>query len=79
MTLLPARQNETVTLRIRADRAGDVHVHGYDQNVTLRVGSEVVYVYSCVATLLIYLFIAGIPGHCATGASARVRRAVWEC
>jgi hypothetical protein len=42
MTVLPARQNETVTLRIRSDRAGDVHVHGYDQNVTLQVGSEVV-------------------------------------
>jgi hypothetical protein len=42
MTILSAKQNEMVTLRIRSDRAGDVHVHGYDQNVTLEVGSEVV-------------------------------------
>ncbi|WP_129645734.1 cupredoxin domain-containing protein [Peristeroidobacter agariperforans] len=42
MTVLPVRQNETVTLSIRSDRAGDVHVHGYDQNVTLKVGAEVV-------------------------------------
>ena len=42
MTLLPARRNETVTLRIRSDRAGEVHVHGYDQNTVLQVGAEVV-------------------------------------
>ncbi|MFC4311763.1 hypothetical protein ACFPN2_21950 [Steroidobacter flavus] len=42
MTVLPAKQNETVTLRIRSDRAGEVHVHGYDQNVVVAAGSEVV-------------------------------------
>ncbi len=42
MTLLPAKQNQTVTLRIRSDRAGEVHVHGYDQNVVVTAGSEVV-------------------------------------
>lgn len=41
MIILPARQNETVTLRIRSDRAGEVHVHGYDQNAILNVGAEV--------------------------------------
>lgn len=42
MTILPARHNDTVTLRIRSDRAGEVHVHGYDQNTVLQVGGEVV-------------------------------------
>ncbi|WP_129782190.1 hypothetical protein [Peristeroidobacter soli] len=42
MTVLPVRQSETVTLRIRSDRAGEVHVHGYDQNVVVVAGAEVV-------------------------------------
>lgn len=42
MTILPARQNETVTLHIRSDRAGEVHVHGYDQSAVLEAGSEAV-------------------------------------
>lgn len=41
MTLLPTKQNETVTLRIRSDRAGEVHVHGYDQNVVVTAGADV--------------------------------------
>lgn len=42
LTILPAKQNETVTLRIRSDRAGELHVHGYEQNAILEAGSEVV-------------------------------------
>lgn len=41
LTLLQARQNEMVTLRIRSDRAGEVHVHGYEQSVTLEAGGAV--------------------------------------
>jgi hypothetical protein len=50
LTILPARQNESVTLRIRSDRAGEVHVHGYDQNVTLAAGSEAVLTFTAKQT-----------------------------
>jgi len=42
LRVLPARQDETVTLRIRSDRAGEVHVHGYDQSALLDARSEIV-------------------------------------
>lgn len=50
LTILPAKQNESVTLRIRSDRAGEVHVHGYDQNVILKTGAEVVLTFTAKAS-----------------------------
>ena len=39
--VLRALQGDTVTLVIRSNQAGEVHVHGYEKKVVLQPGSEV--------------------------------------
>lgn len=42
LRILPAKQDATVTLRIRSGRAGEIHVHGYDQSAILEAGTDIV-------------------------------------
>lgn len=40
-TVFKAMQGDTVTLMIRSDRPGEVHIHGYEKRVVLEPGVEV--------------------------------------
>src|SRR2546423_6941639 len=38
---LTARQGDTITINIRSDRSGEVHLHGYDIHFEVRAGQAV--------------------------------------